>query len=225
MTERRFEAILFDWDDTLCHAEPHRYLHGQALARRLGHDLPLRDVHRAFLRAGDSSAGAWEAFIDRLPAELGLPVALHAEFVEGYRARDAYKRFQLFDDVLEIIEHLGRRDLRVGLLSNNDEVDRYLDLVGARHHFEIVVSPLTFGVAKPDPQVFLRTLTALDVTPERALYVGDSYDNDVVGARAAGLTPVLVDRFEIQFDGHDAEHRIVSLRGLNELLDRLLQPA
>jgi HAD superfamily hydrolase (TIGR01549 family) len=220
---RRFDAVLFDWDDTLAYAEPHRYVHGQAVARQFGHELSLRAVHEAFVRAGDSYVGGWEAFIRRLPVELGVAEQHHAAFLEAYRARDTFKRFQLYDDVLELIEHLGRRALRVGLISNNVDLDRYVDLLEARQHFEVVVSPLTWGVGKPDPEIFRRALAEMAVPAARALYVGDSYDNDVVGARAAGLTPVLLDRFEIQLDGHDAEHRVIDFAALAELLDRLLQ--
>ena len=92
----------------------------------------------------------------------------------------------------------------------------------AVHRFEIVVSPTTFGVAKPDPEIFRRTAAAMGIEPCRILYVGDSYDNDVVGARAAGMTPVLVDRFGINLDDLDAEHRIDDLRRLRALLDELL---
>jgi putative hydrolase of the HAD superfamily len=219
----RFDAVLFDWDDTLAYAEPHRYHHGQAVARQLGRELSLVEVHRAFVRAGDA-LDDWDAFLRRLPLEMGFGEDAHATFVEAYVARDAYKRFQLFDDVLELLEHLGRRALRVGVISNNTELDRYVDLLAARSRFEIVVSPHTYGVSKPHPDIFLRALAELQVAPERALYVGDSYDNDVVGARAAGLTPVLLDRFELQTTGHDAEHRVLNLGALTELLDALLAP-
>jgi putative hydrolase of the HAD superfamily len=180
-------------------------------------------VHYAFVRAGDAYVGGWDAFIARLPVELGVAERHHTAFVEAYRARDADKRFRLYDDVLELIEHLGRRALRVGLISNNVDLDYYVDLLEARHHFEVVVSPLTWGVGKPDPEIFRRALAQMGVPAARALYVGDSFDNDVVGARAAGLTPVLLDRFEIQLDGHDAEHRVIHFAALTELLDRLLQ--
>jgi HAD superfamily hydrolase (TIGR01549 family) len=219
---RRFDAVLFDWDDTLCFAEPHRYLHAREVACAFGVELSLAEVYRAFLRAGDSAFQPWQTFVSRLPAELGIDPDQHGSFIHAYRLRDMYKQFQLFDDVLELIDHLHARGLRVGLISNNDEVAHYVHLLDVKHRFEVVVSPETFGVAKPHAAIFHQALALMDVPPERALYVGDSYDNDVVGARAAGLTPVLVDRFAVHGDGLDAEHRVATLAALADALDDLL---
>jgi putative hydrolase of the HAD superfamily len=223
MSERRYDAVLFDWDDTLCGAEPHRFVYAQQVAARFGVELTLPEVYQAFVRAGDSNAAtSWQTDHWRLPDALGLDPRDHDAFTAGFRERDTIKRFALFDDVLAMIEAMGERDLRVGVFSNNDEVAERIEELDVHNRFEVVVSPLTFGVGKPSPEIFLRTMELLGIPPERAIYVGDSYDNDVIGARAAGLTPVLVDRFLINLDSHDAEHRVETLHELAELLDRLI---
>jgi FMN phosphatase YigB (HAD superfamily) len=219
---RRFDAVLFDWDDTLCGAEPHRFAFAQEVARHFGVDMSLVDVYRAFIRAGDSSAVPGQSFIQKVAVELGIDPDLRASFIHAYLRRDVYKRFTLFDDVLDLIDSLGERRLRVGVISNNDDVAHYIDMLDVEHRFEIIVSPRTYNIAKPHPEIFRRTLEDLGVTAERTVYVGDSYDNDVVGARSVGMTPVLVDRFGINLDGHDAEHRVETLAALAELLDTLL---
>ena len=48
------------------------------------------------------------------------------------------------------------------------------------------------GVEKPDPRLFHAALDALDGLPDEALYVGDLYDVEVVGARAAGMDAILL---------------------------------
>jgi putative hydrolase of the HAD superfamily len=57
-----------------------------------------------------------------------------------------------------------------------------------------VAASAALGAEKPDPACFdaFSTRNALD--PTRTLYVGNEYLADVVGAREAGLTPVLIDR-------------------------------
>lgn len=222
MSERRYDAVLFDWDDTLCGAEPHRFVYAQQVAARFGVELTLPEVYRAFVRAGDSSALPWKSQPVSLLEALGIAERDHEAFVEQYLERDTIKRFTLFDDVLTMIEAMGERGLRVGVISNNDEVADRIEELDVHHRFEVVVSPLTFGVGKPAPEIFLRTMELLDLPPERAIYVGDSYDHDVIGARAAGLTPVLIDRFLINLDSHDAEHRVETLHDLADLLDRLI---
>jgi putative hydrolase of the HAD superfamily len=49
------------------------------------------------------------------------------------------------------------------------------------------------GVSKPNPGIFYAAMERLGATAEESLYVGDNYWADVVGAKRAGLTPVLFD--------------------------------
>jgi len=66
-----------------------------------------------------------------------------------------------------------------------------LDL--AAYFDEVVVSHLE-GIEKPDPRIFRRVLERLAMRPEDAVYVGDVPELDLVGARAAGIDAVLIDR-------------------------------
>lgn len=213
--KRDWEAVLFDWDDTLCGAEPHRYAFAQQVAAEYGIDLHPAEVYAGFAEAGDSAAGGWGAFIERLPDALGIPAPHRATFVARYQQRDTVKTFQLFDDVLSAFDRLVGHGFRVGVISNNDEVADRVRELNVEHRVEIVVSPLTFGVGKPDPRIFAESLAMMRVEPRQALYVGDSFDHDVVGARAAGLTPVLIDRFGINLRADDA----LRIAGLDELID------
>ena len=60
----------------------------------------------------------------------------------------------------------------------------------------IIVDSTIVGVAKPDPAIFSFALEVLDVKAESVAYVGDSYANDVVGARSAGMQPFLLDPYD-----------------------------
>jgi len=60
----------------------------------------------------------------------------------------------------------------------------------------IIIDSTIVGVAKPDPAIFSFALDVLDAKPEHVAYVGDSYANDVVGARAAGMRPFLLDPYD-----------------------------
>ena len=78
---------------------------------------------------------------------------------------------------------------------------------------EIVVDSHVVGVEKPDPAIFGFALRAMDLDPARCLYVGDSVRFDVAGARAAGLSPVLVTPEPAARDGE-----FPRVRGVAELL-------
>lgn len=93
-------------------------------------------------------------------------------------------------------ESLGRlkaAGLRLGIVSNSDgRVEQALEAAGLREFFDVVIDSSLVGIEKPDPAIFRAALDALGVSPEETLYVGDLYEVDVVGARAAGIEAVLL---------------------------------
>jgi putative hydrolase of the HAD superfamily len=97
----------------------------------------------------------------------------------------------------ESLDRLRAAGLRLGVVSNSDgRVEQALRAAGLRHYFDVVVDSALIGVEKPDPRIFQAALSALGVAPEEALYVGDLYEIDVLGARAAGIEAVLLGRSE-----------------------------
>lgn len=93
----------------------------------------------------------------------------------------------------ESLARLREAGLKLGVVSNSDgRVEQALEAAGLREYFDVVIDSALAGVEKPDPRIFHAALDALGVAPEEALYVGDLYDIDVLGARAAGLEAVLL---------------------------------
>jgi putative hydrolase of the HAD superfamily len=91
------------------------------------------------------------------------------------------------------LARLRAAGLRLGVVSNSDgRVEQALSAAGLREYFDVVIDSSIFGTEKPDPAIFRAALDALDVAPEEALYVGDLYEVDVVGAEAAGMDAVLL---------------------------------
>ncbi|HXG63106.1 MAG TPA: HAD family hydrolase [Planctomycetota bacterium] len=87
-----------------------------------------------------------------------------------------------------------RRRFRLAVISNsNGTVRRKLAQVGLLPYFDLVVDSHEEGIEKPDPRIFRLALERLRASPGRAVHVGDFYHIDVVGARAAGVRPVLLD--------------------------------
>jgi putative hydrolase of the HAD superfamily len=70
----------------------------------------------------------------------------------------------------------------------------WLGPAGLLEHVEAVVTSAEVGVGKPGRAIFERALAIAGVEPGEAVHVGDSLENDVAGARAAGIRPVLVTR-------------------------------
>ncbi len=98
-------------------------------------------------------------------------------------------------DVHPTLSHLRAAGLKVGLVSNRDHP---LDAVAAENGltglFDFTLSAAEAASWKPEPGIFQRAVQLAGATPETAIYVGDNYFADILGARGAGLTPILIDR-------------------------------
>jgi putative hydrolase of the HAD superfamily len=111
-------------------------------------------------------------------------------------------RFALARDVLvprpgavETLEELGRRGIRRGLLSVcTEEVPAVWAETLLAPHFEAAVFSATCGLVKPDPRVYALACEELGVRPEEAIFVGDGANDELAGARRAGLRAVLIHR-------------------------------
>ena len=80
----------------------------------------------------------------------------------------------------------------------------------------VIVASVDAGAMKPDPRIFARAVRRLGVQPAEAWHVGDNYWADVLGARAAGIIPVLVDR-----PGAVPRPDCLFVRSLDQVLDLL----
>ena len=125
------------------------------------------------------------------------------------RLRFPGESFRLWRQVLprvpEALASLRAQGLPLVVVSNSDgTIERGLELAGLRGYFSAVVDSARVGVEKPDPRIFEHAIRHSGVSGERALHVGDLYDADVAGARAAGVHAVLLDPFG-DWDGVDCE--------------------
>ena len=94
-----------------------------------------------------------------------------------------------------MLEHLNSR-FTLAVITNThdpDLVPDHLERMGVSHFFSHVVTSVEHGARKPSPDIFHYTLRLLRVSPEDCVYVGDNYDPDYRGAKAAGIAPLLID--------------------------------
>ena len=99
----------------------------------------------------------------------------------------------------------------------NDFVFRKAKSLGVAQYFDAIISGADVGLAKPHPGIFQSALAAIQVDPHEALFVGDSLKTDIVGAKAAGMRAVLIER---SLRSHHASGYLVieRLGALDELL-------
>ena len=105
------------------------------------------------------------------------------------RVRDKAAAYaQVHEDVAFLVSTLGRRGIRLAVVSNGFEED----VVGwpdwrLAKMFRCTVFSCAEGVAKPDPEIYRLALDRLQVDPSAALYIGDGADDELAGAERAGL--------------------------------------
>lgn len=103
--------------------------------------------------------------------------------------------WHVFDDVVPALEVLAANGIRCAVVSNWDSrLGQLLDRLDLGGWFEFVFTSAAVGYRKPDPRIFGHALAQLGVSAGRAVHVGDSYEDDVLGAQRAGVTPVLIAR-------------------------------
>jgi len=196
----------------------------------VGHDTHREALQRAYTRATAAMANrppaastreTWHAFNLEMVHALGVGAdrEVVAERV-GASFASVRARFVPFDDVLAVLDALRARGLRLGVVSNWETgLEKTLAEVGIGDYFECVIASGVVRAAKPDPRIFDAALRVLGIEPAQAVHVGDSYEADVAGARAAGLHPVLLDRDRV-FGDVDCD-LIHDMGGLLAILDRL----
>ena len=104
-----------------------------------------------------------------------------------FAARNAV---ELYPDTLPALERIAARVPLVSISNGNAD----LEVIGLHHLFHTRLNASGVGVAKPDPQIFLAAAEALGLAPADILHVGDDPLLDVLGAHAAGMKTVWLNR-------------------------------
>jgi putative hydrolase of the HAD superfamily len=109
--------------------------------------------------------------------------------------KDQYKpQDRVIAGVSETLQALREAGFRLGVVSNRTKpYQEQLERLGLKRYFDLLVAAGEVQSWKPDPGIFIHSLKILDLAADETLYVGDNYFADVVGARSAGLQPILLD--------------------------------
>lgn len=217
MARLRYPLVLFDAGDTL--VAP-RESFGAVYARvlgTLGVTLPAADLERGLRLCWAETNRSIEPGVDRYAMDGAGENAYWLRFVAGTLAltpgaprdeafaasaleplREAFRdpeSWQVFDDVVPVLSALRGAGARLAIVSNWDSgLPRLLERLGLAAWFDTIVVSHLEGMEKPRPELFLRAVARLGGTPGEALHVGDVPELDGVGAQAAGISSVIIDR-------------------------------
>jgi len=208
MAVSRLRAVIFDLDDTLLDTsyamrEALTHLEGQLPAFQHCQPGELFAAHQRVLLSLDpevfagrlSGVQARAKRFGLLLCEYGDTQTSGEETAQLYR--QAYRAaFREVAGAALVMERLRARGLRIGVLTNYlREVQlESLEAIALSAHVDALVT-VSDAPPKPDARAYAAVLDALGVRPDEAIMVGDSWENDVLGAQRAGLRAVWLNRF------------------------------
>jgi FMN phosphatase YigB (HAD superfamily) len=150
-----------------------------------------------------------------------LDAAIKAREAAGWSYR--FELSDFYPDAFACLNDLRAAGYRIGIAGNQPEAaENALRAAGVRADF--VASSTGWGVEKPSPVFFARVAAAAGVPPGEIAYVGDRIDNDVLPARAAGMTAVFLRRGPwgvIHAGWSTARQADIKIESLTELIDKL----
>jgi len=233
------KAVFFDFFNTLVDYDPPREQLQIAACREFGIEVEPQAMRQA-LSAGDQfyyqeiarlpvgkrSAAEKMALYTQYEArilegaglEVSEEVALQIMAKFGALMSQLGAKFVLFDDVEPALAQLKGRGLRLGLITNIDrDLSPTCAELGLSSYLDFLVTSLAVGAVKPAPAIFKAALERAGVEASEAIHVGDQYHSDVLGARNAGIRPLLIDRDDLHQEISDCPR----IRSLGEVVGHL----
>ncbi len=218
-------AVLLDLGDTLVHmSRPwddvfndnieslHDYL------KKLGFRLDYQQFAETFIRIFEDAASRADLYKVEIPMAdiiaktlrksrlevLGVDLIRNAE-IEFFAPE--VKAWQLYPDTVETLTNLRDEGFKMGLISNAKSdwaVRAILEKNDITKYFGSVVTSASLRIRKPRPEIFTRTLSDLAVKPSDTVFVGDSLEADISGARRVGMRSIHLLRKPVEA-AHQAE--------------------
>jgi putative hydrolase of the HAD superfamily len=166
---------------------------------------------------------AWREFTFELARPFESLARVHEEWlavlIDHFDDPEAWRPV---DAAVEVVEELARRGFAVGVVTNwHTAVHGVLERHGIARHCRIVLTSAQAGRKKPHPDIFQQAAKAVSAPPDRSIHVGDSWDEDVLGARAAGMCAV---HFQPAPDVRDPPPVESDVRVISRLRDLLEDP-
>lgn len=229
------EAVFFDLYHTLVRFEPPREELQARTLKDFGIEVSPEVFRRPLLIADEfiyrelarSPLSQWSAedkmalyarYEGILLKEAGIEVSEQTILKLLGKMQQFDMKLVLFDDVVPALTELKGRGLILGLISNVDrDITPLLSKLGLTSLLSVVVTSQNAGFSKPQPEIFQEALRQAGVQASEAIYVGDQYQIDIIGANKVGMKGVLLDRGDYFEEATDCPR----LRSLIQVVEHL----
>lgn len=131
----------------------------------------------------------------------------------------------LAENAIQVMQQLSQTK-KLALISNFDHTPHVKKVV-SKHQLDLYLNPIIISdevkCKKPDPRIFQLALEQTNLSAEEVIFVGDSYTDDVLGARSANIHPVMI-KHKSNSHRHNNNHsepNLTTIQSLSELLELL----
>lgn len=202
------EAVIFDFGDTIATLNPSKEkILGKFLSSK-GIRISPEEIKYAY-RISDychkqsaiklKDQKDKKKFLLKINNELfkimGLSLKSELWSKELYEYFKLNKKWELFPEALSAVDRLNKSGYKIALLANWDKgLNDLVKSLGIEKYFSHIICSEEVSMEKPDTDIFFHLLKLMSVEPDKIIYAGNEYETDVIGARNAGLMPVLIDR-------------------------------
>ena len=230
---RKTKAIFFDAGGTLFRPFPSVGEIYAKTASSFGVRCDPEVLEKAFYstwqkRGGLSSLGAetdeakerawWHTLVREVFDSSGGVPRFDEFFAVLHRSFEEKHLWEIYPEVLNVLIELREEGLTLGIVSNWDlRLPRLVKNLGLEPYFDFLVSSSVCGATKPSAKIFKEALKHAKVSPEEAIHVGDTYEEDFVGAEGVGIKAFLLDRA----GSGNAVPKKSRIKSLKELRDKI----
>lgn len=234
------KAVFFDFYNTLVDFDPPREEVQVEICREFGIEAAPEAIRRAIPAADDffyqenvrspiskrppqeklDFYAEYESrILEAAGVEVSKEVALQIMAKFGLKLRQPDAKLVIFDDVEPVLAQLKEKGLTLGMITNVDyDIAPVCHKLGLFSYLDFVVTSHEVHTEKPNPAIFHAALERAAVKASEAIHVGDQYHADVLGARNAGIKPLLLDRDGFYVEVSDCPR----IRSLAEVVEYLL---
>jgi putative hydrolase of the HAD superfamily len=208
------QAVLFDMFDTLMLIEKNHQFYSPSLKRAHqvlvdnGVNVEFAVFRNAYTKARDALYVEADARLEEphfnmrvtnALESLGYCFDVNSKVVAGATNAfcEGFMEYVRIDDHTKNTLKKLHGKYKLGIVSNfaiPECVDKLLEKHDLNRFFDVVVVSATVNKRKPSPEIFQKALEKLGVSAENAVFVGDTADADIIGAKAAGMKTIFIER-------------------------------
>jgi putative hydrolase of the HAD superfamily len=234
------KAVLFDMFETLMMIRKNQEFYSPALMRMYGYlnkngvNVSFDTFQKAYIKTRDGLYAKAEANLEEphfnvrvseTLKSLGYNYAVSSPIVAAATAEfcEEFMTFVYLDENTEKLLRILHGKYKLGIISNfaiPECVHKLLKTHDLDKLFDAIVISGAVNKRKPSPEIFKRTLKVLGVSPSETVFVGDTLDADIEGAKAVGMKAVYIERRSEKVEHVSPDQTIKSLSELPIVLSR-----